>query len=333
MLIQRPLKILGSVVTGLLLIALGFSIFLARVALFPPWYRAEAVGHKLPECSSYQSRVYVYCHDPRRSLGVEFTEFESERVVEGKTIRVSGWWVWPDPARTPLGVVVLVHGGGADRRAMLKHAKYLSAAGYHSLLIDCHNHGLNHNDHTGISFGLWESESVIAAAEWAATHVRQLGPKGEMLPLPIAVMGTSQGAFAALRAAANSDVIRAVVAENPYVSVRRILLEYPFASWLPRIAREGALVLVSGWLHHSIWSLDVRDFADRIGSRPVLLIHGENDAVTPLSHSEQILAALEGPKELWRVPGGEHEFLVNVMGKQYEQKVLGFLRERLTLAK
>jgi dipeptidyl aminopeptidase/acylaminoacyl peptidase len=39
---------------------------------------------------------------------------------------------------------------------------------------------------------------------------------------------------------------------------------------------------------------------------PVLLIHGAEDRETPPSHSERVLAALNGPKRFMLVPGAGH---------------------------
>jgi dipeptidyl aminopeptidase/acylaminoacyl peptidase len=39
---------------------------------------------------------------------------------------------------------------------------------------------------------------------------------------------------------------------------------------------------------------------------PVLLIHGRQDADTPIAHSERVLNALAGPKDLLRVQGARH---------------------------
>src|SRR5262249_42889672 len=151
--------------------------------------------------------------------------------------------------------VVLVHGGGADRRAMLKHAGYLHDDGYHVLLIDCHNHGLSGRDGQGISFGYWESRSVIDAAIWAKQHLQGAGSK------PVCAMGTSQGGFAVLKAMAETPIIRGVVAENPYVSLDEVIRDFPSMRWEPSPVRRAALWFVGWRVGISLSKLDVREFA------------------------------------------------------------------------
>lgn len=313
--LKRTFRLFGGLALGLLFIATGFSFFAARMALYPSWYQAKLVGERLPECSSYQKRVYVHCLDPMKSLGLEFANFDAQNPLP-----VSGWSV-PQKGEL-LGTAVLVHGGGADRRAMLKHVPYLNAAGFHVLLIDCYNHGLTKGDGSGIGFGGRESKSVLAAVDWAVSNVPGAANH------PVAVMGTSQGAFAALMAAAKNPRIVGVVAENPYASVRSVLLDFPGYDWVPRPVRGGALLILGALLEDPLDSLDIGAFAKNLSGRRVLIIEGEDDKVTPPIHAQRVYEALPGDKkELWMVPGASHEFVWNVAKKEYEAHVLKFMGE------
>ena len=328
--IGRLNRIVVSTFLGLFLIYAGFAILTAHLAIFPWWYQRRAPsGAVLPLCTEYMQRAYVYCIDPKHSLNLDFTPFTVEspgiKGHEEGPILTSGWFV---PAATTVqtrGTVVLVHGGGADRRAMLKHVRYLHDNGYHAVLIDAHNHGLSGRDGRGISLGLWESESVIAAAVWAKKNIPGA------LERPLIAMGTSQGAFAALLAMADSPLIKAVVAENPYISVKRLLREFPALAWEPKFMKEGSLLLLSAWLGRSLADLDVRQFSGKFGGRPVLLIHGDEDEIVSAHQSEEIHDLLAGTSELWVVPHGQHEFLWNVEAARYEWHVLKFL-DRVVVA-
>lgn len=323
--LRRVAKISGPVCLGLAFIYAGFAIVTARSAVFPSWYERSAPEKQLSSCSSYMKKTYVYCANPKQSLDLDYNEFAIETGdVPGHDwgpVRTTGWAVPLAHDKVVAGTVILVHGGGADRRAMLKHVKYLHGAAYNVVLIDCHNHGMSGRDGHGISFGLWESRSIIDAALWAKKNMPGA------LDRPVFAMGTSQGAFAALKAMAESSVIRAVVAENPYRSVKGLLREFPALSWEPKAVKEGALWLLSGWLRVSLGDLDVRAFVDRLGTRPVLLVHGTDDGVVSLAQSQDIYGMLKEPRQLWIVPGGRHEYLWNVAGREYEQRVLAFLQK------
>lgn len=311
---RKRLRILSTLAIGFLMVIAGLSIACTRLALYPWWYKPKLVGKELAPCSDYQQRVNLYCHDPKTDLGLEYTDF-SFKSKNGAT--VNGWVVLPVNMTTSSGTVVLVHGGGNDRRALLKHVKYLTQAGFTTLLIDCWNHGLNLGDGKGLSFGFKESESVIAAAEYIIAN---------NLPMPIYSMGTSQGGFSVLRAASLSPLFKAIVSENPYISVERVLLEFPAMTWVPGLSKKSAVKLVGLWWGININELNVASFADNV-MQPVFLIHGAEDKTISSKHSEEIFQLLNRKEnKLWIVPGADHEAVWNKNKIQYQEKVISFFK-------
>ena len=57
----------------------------------------------------------------------------------------------------------------------------------------------------------------------------------------------------------------------------------------------------------------------------VVLIHGEDDATIPPSHSEALFEAARGPHGLWLVPGAKHAAIFNRYPDDYELRVDSFL--------
>ena len=76
--------------------------------------------------------------------------------------RLHGWSVDGDPDR---GVVVLVHGIGGSRLAMLGRARLLNRAGYSVVMIDLQAHGESEGHR--ITLGHLERHDVRAAVEYA----------------------------------------------------------------------------------------------------------------------------------------------------------------------
>src|SRR5262249_50993837 len=134
-----------------------------------------------------------------------------------------------------------------------------------------------------------------------------------------------QGGFAVLKAMAETPIIRGVVAENPYVSLDEVIRDFPSMRWEPSPVRRAALWFVGWRVGISLSKLDVREFAPALGNRPVLLIHGLADTIVSPTQSREIYDALQGPKDLWFVPEGEHEQLWNIAHDAYEARVLRFL--------
>lgn len=311
---SKVYRLLGGFLLGLGLVTVGLALFTARMAVYPWWYERSMVGQQFAPCSDFQKTVNLYCTDPLQDLHLEYSSFDHDIEVSGKTIGVKGWWV-PVTAEAK-GTVILLHGAGGDRRQLLKHMPYLHAAGLNVLLIDCWNHGLNAGDGRGLSYGLWESASVQATLLWMAK---------KQLPRPVVLMGTSAGAFTALKVAAQSPVVSGVVAESPFVSVERLILEFSLLQWAPRVSKRLALGFLTLWLKHPVSTLDVHQFGAQMHA-PVLLIHGESDTVIASTHSKEIFELLGSTKkEMWIVPGGKHEALWNAKKTEYEKRVLDFI--------
>jgi uncharacterized protein len=56
------------------------------------------------------------------------------------------------------------------------------------------------------------------------------------------------------------------------------------------------------WLDHA----DVEDAAERMGTKPLFLIHARGDEVVPYSHSEKLYERAAEPKRLVLLEGGHH---------------------------
>lgn len=67
---------------------------------------------------------------------------------------------------------------------------------------------------------------------------------------------------------------------------------------------------------------------DRIGQVrvPIFVMSGAEDRHTTPEESRAMFAAAPDPKKFWLVPGAAHEDLHAVAGRDYEQRVLAFLR-------
>ena len=114
---------------------------------------------------------------------------------------LSGWYV---PSRNG-AAVVLLHGAGSTRSAVLAHAVVLADHGFGVLLYDARGHGRSQG--RAMDFGWYGDLDVAAAVDFVA------GRSG-VQPGKIAAVGLSMGGEEALGAAACDPRIRAVVAEG-----------------------------------------------------------------------------------------------------------------------
>lgn len=297
-----------AIVVGLLLGAVGWigSSFVVR----PPWYTGLAEDGRLPSVENASWNGVDT--DPLDAFGIAF-EAVSFPAEDGKTLR--GWFVPPrsDASRQAEAALVLVHGGGGDRRDYLRHVPIFHQSGWPVLLFDCREQGASDGSGRGISLGAREHRDVSSAVAWLRA-VRGFGRIG--------VLGTSQGGASVILAAARDPGIDAVAAENPFATVHGLLEEG--ARGLPWLIR-APLVEAAVW--RTFGQARVPQPLDVVGAiapRPLLLLHGTADATVLAAESEALFAAAAEPKQLWLAPDAGHTQIFDTHPVEYTKRLLGF---------
>lgn len=228
--------------------------------------------------------------------------------------RLAGWYV---PTRTG-AAVVLLHGSGSSRAAVLDHAAVLAGHGYGVLAVDARGHG----DSTGrpMRWG-WNGEEDVPAT---ITH---LLAQGDVDAGRVAVVGLSMGGEEAIGAAARDPRVAAVVAEG--VTGRQAA----DLGWLSDVygwrgavqeVLEAGQTAVAAALTPVPEPVPLRDAVRLAAPRPVLLVAAgevpdEQHAATHLT------AAAPGTVETWVVPGAGHTGALATDPAGWERRVLAFL--------
>lgn len=294
----------GSVAAGVLAVA-GLLWFAAGFVLHPPWYPGVSPNGRLPVLDNETWNGATT--DPRDAfeLAYEDVSFAAE---DGQTLR--GWFVEASTAERD-AVIVLVHGGGGDRRDYLRHVPLFHAAGWPVLLFDCREHGASDGKGVGVSFGAREHRDVSSAVSWLrdARGYEKVG-----------VLGTSQGGASVILAAARDPGIDAVIAENPFAHMDD-LMDYG-AREVPQPMR-WALGKAASWRTYGAAPQPV-DVVAKIAPRPLLILHGTEDEVVHFSQSEKLFAAAAEPKSLWLAPDARHTQVYDVHPEEYTARVLAF---------
>jgi dienelactone hydrolase len=128
-------------------------------------------------------------------------DYESVTLRTADEVELAGWFL---PGSNGAGVVVL-HGAGSTRSAVLRHAAVLVDAGYSALLVDARGHG----DSGGTAMDLgWYGDLDAAAATAFLRHRPGIDRDR------IGLVGMSMGGEEAIGAAASDPSVRAVVAEG-----------------------------------------------------------------------------------------------------------------------
>lgn len=216
---------------------------------------------------------------------------------------VASWFPSRDPVRP---TVIVFHGVGDTRSGMGGLVQLLQRHDYAVLVPDSRAHGESGG---GIfTFGLREVDDVHRWAQWVGKR-RLYG------------LGESMGAGILLQAIGQHDDFRAVVAECPFASFRRI------ANY--RVGQQAGFVAPAfvevGFLYVRLkYGLNLDDASplENIAKTktPVLLIHGTSDDNIPIEHT-RLLAAANPAVQVWEVPGGGHVDASNRDHYGFDQRV------------
>jgi pimeloyl-ACP methyl ester carboxylesterase len=231
---------------------------------------------------------------------------------------------WYSRGRPGEGAVLLLHGVGENRSAMLARAQFLHRDGFTILAPDFQAHGESPGEH--ITFGALESLDAAAAMSFLRTTA-----PGER----IGVIGVSMGGAATLLGPGPLRA-NAFVLESVYPTIRDAVSDR-LGAWF------GPLGGVARWFTSAVIDVVGSDAGvseaqlqpiERIGriDAPLLLLAGTADRYTPLVEAESLYAHAPVRKSFWAVVGAGHEDLHEYDPAGYERRVGNFLSLNLRAA-
>ena len=246
-------------------------------------------------------------------LGVPHESLEA-RTRDG--LRLIAWYL---PGTRPAAVVV---SGGYRGRAgdVLGISAGLQRAGFHVVVYGWR--GTPGSDPAAHTLGVYERRDLEAAVDAVAARLGDV---------PIGLLGYSLGGAVSLVVAADDPRVRAVCADSAFSDPLAVL-----ADGVERVLRIPGAVLTApvAALVARRTGARLSDFqpltaVGRIAPRPVLLIHGDQDAAVPLSHARRLHDAAGEPRELWVVPGAGHVGAYFADREQYLRRVRDFFERSL----
>lgn len=285
---------------GVFALAAGCLGFLFFMYVGHPYYLSRGWAHP--------RRLAVCCMTPV-DYGLNYKEI-SFTTSDGLTLQ--GWYI---PSANG-AAVILSHPEASNRVGVLEAAAMLARNGYGVLLFDLRAHGESEGE--VLPFGGAEAEDVVGAAAY-------LQGREDIDPDKIGAMGLSLGAQVSILGAAQSETIKAVVADGPCCTT--------FEDW-PRPQSLGAWLYVPydlvffrmlQWHANVSKPMSIQEAIARIAPRSVLLIGGSSEQ-NMLEHHYR---AAQEPKALWIIPEASHINGLNVRPEEYEERVVDFFAESL----
>lgn len=233
---------------------------------------------------------------------------------------------WLIDGHEPAGpTIVVVHGFGDSRYGALTWTPLLMPFASRLVLFDQRGHGeaeakTSHQGTTEARDLLAVMEQIEPPAAFRSATCAQLGGEESAA---VVLFGYSMGAGIAIAAAAAApDRVRGVIADGSYrhwhEPVRCLLRcnRYPVQPILP-LAGLGLHLFVKGRSHYD------RARTAALLRCPLLMLHGTDDAMSPLESARQIAgAAPQG--QLVTIEGGGHLDLARVAPVRYRDALTAF---------
>ncbi|MEM8502498.1 MAG: alpha/beta fold hydrolase [Cyanobacteria bacterium P01_D01_bin.1] len=232
------------------------------------------------------------------------TPYEDLRLAAGEG-EVHGWWIPAAAANAP--VIIYAHGNASNLSDLVFRFQQFHDWGYAVMAIDYRGYGE--------SSGPFPNEQRVYEDIEAAWHylIRQQ----EIAASKIVLYGQSIGGAIALNLAINHPDAAGLIMESAFTSMRD-MVDYRFPL-LPKLVPIDGLLTQRFESAQKMRSLKV----------PLLLIHGTDDDVVPVSMSQELygetIVAGNTSSRLILIEGGDHNSLPTSGGNTYADNIQGFI--------
>jgi len=221
-------------------------------------------------------------------------------------VKLHGWWL---PAKGKArGTILFLHGNAENISTHIASVHWLPAQQYNVFLPDYRGYGKSEG-----------SPSLEGAQRDINSAMKYLLQRPDVDTERIVMLGQSLGGALSYYNVAHSPYrakIKALIADSAFSDYRGIVREKLGAFWLT-------------WPLQWPLSFTIdNDYSpmltiDKIGPIPLLIIHGDQDQVVPLSHGQALFDKAAQPKEMWVVEGGRH--IDAFRKKKYQEQLLIYL--------
>ncbi len=232
--------------------------------------------------------------------------------------------------------IIFCHEFGANKNSCLRYCRGLLEAGFDIFSFDFRNHG-NSSRELNYTSRQWPTDKEVADVLGACAFVRSLYSDAH----PIGLFGISRGGGAAIMAAAQTDVVRAIITDGLFstdwvveTSVERwaeiFARLHMVYRYLPQFGRFFRwMVVCVAELKLKCRFPSVRKAVNRMSARPVFFIHGRKDSYVRPEQAKRIYEQAQEPKFLWIVPKAKHNLAVEVAPELYSRRTAAFFSQYL----
>lgn len=250
--------------------------------------------------------------NPRPKINkIHNTAFEIIK-IKSENEELECWQINVDSAK---GDVIIFHGYGSSKSALLTSAKLIQEMGFNTLLVDFRGSGGSTGNTTTVGF--YEAKDVEASVKYLKSKNRK----------NIYLLGSSMGAAAVIKATAELNIgVKGIIIECPYESLIQTTKNRFEKMGIPTFPFAYLLVFWGG-IENGFWgfSLNPAEYSNSI-KIPSLLIYGEKDARVKRFEIDNIYSNLKGNKELLIFPEAGHGNYIQTNKDEWIKKVNEFLK-------
>ncbi len=265
------------------------TLILISLALIFMAVSLRAIAH------TYEPRILFHPHialeiNPK-VMGLDYKEV----AIPSGRYKLHGWFF---PGKSDV-YVIFFHGNAGNMADRLDFARFLEPLGFNLLMFDYRGYGRSEGIPT---IGGIETDAV-SVVDWA---VKEWGVEKR-----IVLWGRSLGGAASLLATLRRPDIGGVIVESSFVSLRAIAMDaFP---WMP-------VVFVSNAFPNATIMENL--------PTPKLILHGMNDTLIPIAHSEELYRRAAEPKKFVPIKGAGHSDTYIRGGREYLKVVGEWITER-----
>jgi abhydrolase domain-containing protein 17 len=197
------------------------------------------------------------------------------------------------PNPTVRYTVLYSHGNAEDLGRIRQRLNHLKSLGVSVFAYDYRGYGTSQGKPSEQN----AYEDIEAAYQYLTTALN-------ISPSQIILYGRSLGSGTSVEIASR-EPIAGLILESPFTSTFRVITQIaivPFDRFdnLRKIAKVRC---------------------------PVLFLHGTQDRLIPLHHSETLMRQVRSPKQLVPIPGADHNDLLEIASTRYDQAIQTFLQQ------
>ncbi|MBT2661045.1 alpha/beta hydrolase [Bacillus sp. ISL-45] len=212
--------------------------------------------------------------------------------------------------------VILAHGYKGNSEQMPGITKFYYEQGYDILKPDARGHGLSEGDYIG--YGWHDRKDYV---RWSKFLSEEAGAD------EIFLHGFSMGAATVLMASGEElpEEVKGIIADSGYTTVLEELshqLKYMYN--LPAFpVMQVTSVITNIRAGYTFAEASAIDSVAK-NKLPLLIIHGDKDALVPTEMGKRIFEKANSDKELWIVPGAGHTEAYTIAEQEYQEKLKAF---------